>query len=652
MLQDLLKGLVLWLYSLILEGIEYLASALMEVFDMDLAYFETHAPVIGDIANITLAAGWALLTGNLVFQATRSMASGLGFEGEDPKILFARTFVFSFLLVASRQICDTGLSLTGNVMDLLGLPDAVVINTPEESHFGFFDASWLLMVIVGLILIFQVIKFFFEIAERYVVIAVLTFMAPLAFGMGGSKSTEDIFKGWARMYGSMCVMMLMNVIFLKLLLSAMSTIPSGAGILPWLLFIVAIARVARKIDDLVCRIGLNPARTGDPLGRGMPLALTIAAARKLASTMGKGGSGGPWGGAWGGFRPWPWWGSSSGPQPGPASGGGPGGPVPVPGSGSSGQSPGQSQQKGIPPAAPQTGGSPQPPGKGPFTGGSSPTSQQSGFKGSGSEPRQRKRPEVPELGRSGPAAPAAPPPSRPPLRRNKINALQGQPSDDPAGTAQSSTVGSQSASRHTQIGQESCVPGRVSREEPPAASPAPGAQGTRARQKGAGPMEQRPARPTGHGTAPAPSQRPGFSRNMLPQSAPQGTGVPANAHRNSAAPSVGMEGSGTSQPASQCPASAGRSAPSAPSDGTNRNARQVPPHDRPFGDRPPSGRNQPSQQAPTAPQGAMQSPRSNRTPPVSQAPVSSKGGPAPHRNESSNRTAQRPPLNREREAEK
>ena len=53
-------------------------------------------PHHGGHTAILLAVGWALLLGNLVFQALRSMASGLGFEGEDPKLLFARTFVFWF----------------------------------------------------------------------------------------------------------------------------------------------------------------------------------------------------------------------------------------------------------------------------------------------------------------------------------------------------------------------------------------------------------------------------------------------------------------------------------------------------------------------------------------------------------------------------
>lgn len=82
-LDNILKGLVLWLYGLILEGVEYMADSLLNIFSLDLAYFETYAPVVREIQNIVIAVGWALLIGNLVFQAMRSMAAGLGFEGED-----------------------------------------------------------------------------------------------------------------------------------------------------------------------------------------------------------------------------------------------------------------------------------------------------------------------------------------------------------------------------------------------------------------------------------------------------------------------------------------------------------------------------------------------------------------------------------------
>lgn len=251
---------------------------------MDLSYFRRVAPVTDDILNIVIAVGWALLLGNLVFQATKSMATGLGFEGEDPKLLFTRTFVFGFLLLASQQICDIGLSISSRVITLLQIPTSVTITIPDESNFNI-GASWLLIIIVGFVIMWQFVKLCFEVAERYVVTAILVLMAPLAFGMGGSKNTEDIFKGWCRMFGSMCVMMILNVVFLKLLISALGYVPSGVAVLPWMLLIVGIARVARKIDGIVARMGLNPAITGDGLGRGLPGMVAYAVVRGIGSSI-------------------------------------------------------------------------------------------------------------------------------------------------------------------------------------------------------------------------------------------------------------------------------------------------------------------------------------------------------------------------------
>lgn len=282
----LFQGLIQWLYNLGLEIVEYMANSMLGVFNMDLGYFKSVAPVSGEILNILMAVGWALLLGNLVFQATRSMVSGIGVEGEDPTLLFLRTFVFSFLLLASRQICDMGLGLTSTVIALLQVPEAVTFHLPEETAFPI-NGSWLLVVIVGVVIMWQVLKLFLEIGERYVVMAVLTLSAPLAFATGGSKSTTDIFKGWVRMFGSMCVIMVFNVIFLKLLLSAMSYLPIGLDVFLWMLVIIGIARVARKIDGIITRIGLNPAITGDGLGHGLPGMFSYAVLKSVGSTVGK-----------------------------------------------------------------------------------------------------------------------------------------------------------------------------------------------------------------------------------------------------------------------------------------------------------------------------------------------------------------------------
>ena len=294
MLELLFQGFIEWIYGLILECWEYFASVLFDLMSLDFAYLREHMPVIDTIRQIMLGVGWALLIGNLVFQATRGMAAGLGFDAEDPKLLFTRTFAFSFLLVASPQICELGLNMTSTVIELLQMPDAVDITFADEASFAGMSGAWLLVVICGIIVMFQTFKLIMEMAERYFILAVLTITSPLAFGMGGSRNTSDIFTGWCRMFGSMCLLMATNVMFVKMLLSVLSYYPSGLDVLPWMVLVVTIVKVAKKADSILARIGLNPAMTGDPLGRGFPGAMTMMVVRSLVSnaahTIGRNGN--------------------------------------------------------------------------------------------------------------------------------------------------------------------------------------------------------------------------------------------------------------------------------------------------------------------------------------------------------------------------
>lgn len=285
-LEKLVKALFEWLASLWYEMVDYILGELLELFNVNLSYFAERVPVIDDIANIFVAVGWALLIGNLAFQAMRSMVSGVGIEAEEPARLFLRTAMFSFLLLVSRQICDIGLGLSSIVMEMLQVPDAITFEPFGEETFDTLpNAGWLIVIIVNVVIQWQLIRLFFEVAERYVILCVLTYCAPLAFAMGGSKSTSDIFRGWLRMFASMCVLMVFNLVFVKLVLSALSTDPNGAAIIPWAMLVVGIVRMAKKMDGIILRIGMNPALTGDPLGTHFPGALTAMTLRSIASIV-------------------------------------------------------------------------------------------------------------------------------------------------------------------------------------------------------------------------------------------------------------------------------------------------------------------------------------------------------------------------------
>ena len=313
MLEFLFRGFFEWIYGLIVDIWGFIAGGLLDIMGLDFAYIQSHIPIMDDMAQVLMAAGWALLLGNLVFQALKSMAAGLGFEGEDPKLLFARTFVFAFLLLASPQICRIGLDLTSSIMDLLSIPDATNVALVDESIFGTLTASWLMAIICSVIVMFKVLKLVIEIAERYVILAMLALTAPLAFAMGGSKNTASIFTGWCRMFGSMCLLMVTNLVCFKMLFSVVSTVPSGLDVLPWMVLIFAIVKVAHKSDAIITRIGLNPALTGGGgrslLGTVVNTAVRTVTSQATKSVMGSLGFGNGAstfgtrsGGGFGGFR--------------------------------------------------------------------------------------------------------------------------------------------------------------------------------------------------------------------------------------------------------------------------------------------------------------------------------------------------------------
>ena len=100
-LEGIFKGFVQWVYSLCLEMNPVYRKFSSGSFSDGSQLFPSGGSVTDDILSIVIAVGWALLLGNLVFQAMKSMVIGLGFEGEGPKLLF--TWDFRVCLFASGE---------------------------------------------------------------------------------------------------------------------------------------------------------------------------------------------------------------------------------------------------------------------------------------------------------------------------------------------------------------------------------------------------------------------------------------------------------------------------------------------------------------------------------------------------------------------
>ena len=74
----------------------------------------------------------------------------------------------------------------------------------------------LIALILVVILAWNYLKLLLEAAERYVVLGILVFTAPLAFAMGAARGTNNIFKSWCRMFSGQLLLLIMNAWCLKL----------------------------------------------------------------------------------------------------------------------------------------------------------------------------------------------------------------------------------------------------------------------------------------------------------------------------------------------------------------------------------------------------------------------------------------------------
>ena len=85
----------------------------------------------------------------------------------------------------------------------------------------------LIALVLLLILAWNYIKLLFEAAERYILLGILVFTAPVAFAMGSAQSTSNIFKSWCRMFAGQMFLLVMNAWCLRLFTSMVGTFLSN-----------------------------------------------------------------------------------------------------------------------------------------------------------------------------------------------------------------------------------------------------------------------------------------------------------------------------------------------------------------------------------------------------------------------------------------
>ena len=226
----ILDSVVEWLATQVMNLLDMINGSVLGALGCDMGVFVRYFPAAETLYEIFVAIAIGFILLNLVWQLFKNFGAGIGLSAEDPVKLAVRSILFIFLAYFADQI-------VGIVLDIAGTPYEWIVDAQLPSlNFG--DFGSVLTVIIGclasgsvtlivliliIIIAWNYIKLLFEAAERYIMVGVLVFTAPVAIATGASENTSNIFSAWCRMLGGQLFLLIMNAWCLRLFVSMVGT---------------------------------------------------------------------------------------------------------------------------------------------------------------------------------------------------------------------------------------------------------------------------------------------------------------------------------------------------------------------------------------------------------------------------------------------
>ena len=242
LLDWIFEGIVNWIASIMSSGMDAISGIFLGALGTDMSVMEEYFPFITKTFEIMQYTAWALLFIITIWQLFRAFGGPIT-ESENPWHLLVRSVIFTLMIWFARPIFNTAL-------DIARAPYSALIDArmnPGDFTFAGIEnvlsssmvtlvstisiVGLLLQVILMIALGWNYFKLLLEAVERYIVVGVLCYTSPLAYAMGGSKSTNKVFQSWCRMIGSQLLLLVMNIWFLRAFNSSVGHFTGNAGAL-------------------------------------------------------------------------------------------------------------------------------------------------------------------------------------------------------------------------------------------------------------------------------------------------------------------------------------------------------------------------------------------------------------------------------------
>ena len=312
------EGIVDWVAGVVAKLMDAVSGLFLEALGTDMTAMEEYFPFVSKAYGVMQVMAYAMLILIVIWQIFRAFGGPIT-ESENPWHLVIRGSIFGFLIGYAKPIfalcLDIArapytslleLSLTGEDFTFAGVEQALSSGLATTIAVASVVGMILILILV-IALGWNYFKLLLETVERYIVVGVLCYTSPLAFSMGASKNTNNVFKSWCRMVGSQLLLLVMNVWFLRGFDSSMGQFVGYGGALSngkgsvflWMFCALAYLKCAQRFDSYLGSIGLNVAQTGSSMGMELLMAARVltgaGGAAKSAGSVFNSGGGAPTG---------------------------------------------------------------------------------------------------------------------------------------------------------------------------------------------------------------------------------------------------------------------------------------------------------------------------------------------------------------------
>lgn len=294
MLDWIFEGIVTWVSSIVSQMMDAVSGLFLNALGTDMTAMEEYFPFVTKAYDIMQYTAWAILFLITVWQLFRVFGGPIT-DAENPWTLIARSSLFALLIAYAKPIflitLDIARAPYTALMDVTMTAEDFTFAGIEQALTSGLVTIVSIATVVGLLLLiilmialgWNYFKLLLETVERYIVVGVLCYTSPLAFSMGASKATMQVFKSWCRMVGSQLLLLVMNVWFLRGFSSSVGQYIGNGGALStgqgsvflWLFCAIAFLKTAQRFDSYLASIGLNVAQTGSSMGMEMLMAARV-----------------------------------------------------------------------------------------------------------------------------------------------------------------------------------------------------------------------------------------------------------------------------------------------------------------------------------------------------------------------------------------